>query len=348
MDQARQNEDGVSAAATGWQTLSPLMDLVTPMAMRVAATLRLADLMPDDGDAAIPAGELAERAGANADALTRLLRHLIQHGVFTEPEPGQFAVNQIAGLLRSDHPAAMRNWLDLDGFGGRMDLAFTALAHTVTTGEPAWAQVFGQPFWPYLDANPEMAETFDQVMAADASSWAAVPGGFDWSGITRVVDVGGGTGALLGMLLTRNPSMHAVLLDLPETAARGAGYLTGLGLAGRFEVAGQSFFDPLPPGADAYLLSRIIHDWDDPEATAILRTCAQAAGDHGRVLIIEGHDGSTADAAFAEMNLRMLVLSGGRERTLDDYRELAAAAGLRVATVHQIAGGRVILDCRAS
>jgi 2,7-dihydroxy-5-methyl-1-naphthoate 7-O-methyltransferase len=250
MDPAHENRgESPSPVAAAWRALAPLMDLVTPMALRVAATLRLADEMPDQDNGAIPAGELARRAGADADALTRLLRHLVQHGVFSEPRPGEFAVNQIAALLRADHPAGMRTWLDLDGFGGRMDLAFTALVHTVRTGEPAWAQVFGQPFWPYLDANPEISAAFDQTMAAGASYWAAIADGFDWSAATHVVDVGGGTGALLGAVLTRNPGLRGTLLDLPEAVARGAACLIGLGLAGRFGVAGQSFFDPLPAGA---------------------------------------------------------------------------------------------------
>src|SRR6266545_875725 len=176
-DQTRAGDGGRSGTAgtdagTGqavmaaWQALGPLMDLVTPMALRVAATLRLADFMPDDGAGkGAVLGDLAECAGADPDALARMLRHLVQHGVFTEPRPGQFAVNQTAALLRTGHPAAL--WLDLEGFGGRMDLAFTGLAHTVRTGEPAWEQVFGQPFWAYLDANPAISASFDAIMAVD-------------------------------------------------------------------------------------------------------------------------------------------------------------------------------------
>ena len=123
------------AVMSAWQALGPLMDLVTPMALRVAATLRLADFMPDDGAGqGADLADLAERAGADPDALARMLRHLVQHGVFTEPVPGQFAANQTAATLRAGQPGAA--WLDLDGFGGRMDLAFTGLAHTVRTGEP--------------------------------------------------------------------------------------------------------------------------------------------------------------------------------------------------------------------
>src|SRR5258708_501923 len=120
---------------SAWQLLRPATDLVTPMAIRVAATLRLADLMA--GGAAHVA-ELAERTGTNADALGRLLRHLACQGVFAELSPGRFTSNETADLLRTDHPLRMRMWLDLDGFGGRMDLMFTELMHTVRTGEPAF------------------------------------------------------------------------------------------------------------------------------------------------------------------------------------------------------------------
>jgi hypothetical protein len=327
-----------------WHVLGPLMDLVTPMALRVAATLRLADFMPDDGtgDGAV-LGDLAERAGADPEALTRMLRHLVQHGVFTEPRPGQFAANQAAALLRTGQPGAV--WLNLDGFGGRMDLAFTGLAHTVRTGEPAWEQVFGQPFWAYLDANPAISASFDATMAVDAGS-APVADGYDWTTVRHVADIGGGTGTLIAEVLRRNPQLRGTLADLPETAARARQYLAGLGLDGRCEVVGQSFFDPLPPGPDVYLLNRVIHDWDDAAATAILRRCAEAAGRSGRVLVVESHGTADGDtAAFAEMNLRMLVLAGGRERTIDGYSALAAGAGLQVTAVHDITERHMIIEC---
>jgi len=331
------------AVAAAWQALGPLMDLVTPMALRVAATLRLADFMPDDGTGGgAVVGDLAERAGADPDALARMLRHLVAHGVFTEPRPGQFAANQTAALLRSGHPAAL--WLDLDGFGGRMDLAFTSLAHTVRTGEPAWEQVFGQPFWAYLDANPAISASFDATMAVDAGN-AGVADGYDWTTVRHVADIGGGTGTLIAEVLRRNPHLRGTLADLPETAARARQYLAGLGLDDRCEVVGQSFFDPLPAGADAYLLSRIIHDWDDAAASAVLRRCAEAAGSTGRVLVIESHAAGGDPAAFAEMNLRMLVLSGGRERTVEDYSALAAGVGLEVTAVHGTTERHVIIEC---
>jgi 2,7-dihydroxy-5-methyl-1-naphthoate 7-O-methyltransferase len=335
------------AVMSAWRVLGPLLDLATPMALRVAATLRLADLMPDDGSGGgTVIGDLAERTGSDPDALARVLRHLVQHGVFTEPRPGQFAANQTAAMLRTGQPGLM--WLDLDGFGGRMDLAFTALAHTVRTGEPAWEQVFGLPFWDYLDANPAISASFDATMAVDGGN-SAVAERYDWTTVEHVADIGGGTGTLIAEVLQRNPRLRGTVADLPETAARAREYLAGLGLDGRCEVVGQSFFDPLPAGADAYLLNRVIHDWDDAAATVILRRCAEAAGSTGRVLVVESHGTPGGDAAaFAEMNLRMLVLAGGRERTLDDYSALATDAGLQVIAVHEISERAVIIECVAS
>ncbi|MEV6104965.1 methyltransferase [Streptomyces sp. NPDC051940] len=343
-------EPGPAEAATSpgpspWQVLAPLTDLVTPMAVRVAATLRLADLVADGVE---DVGRLAERSGTDAWALGRLLRLLVRRGLFAEPSPGRFTLNEPASLLRSDDPSGMRLWFDLEGFGGRMDLAFTELLHTVRTGEPAWETVFGAPFWDYLAARPALAASFDETMANSLRTTAAATG-HDWSGVRHVVDVGGGTGALLAELLRAHPALRATLVDLPETVARGRRFLTDLGLADRCEFAGQSFFDALPAGADAYVLSGVLHDWADEPATAVLRRCAEAAGPTGHVLILEWQgEGDDEQGTLAEMDLRMLVLCGGRERDADEYGALAAAAGLTVTGVRTTSSGHRLIDCRAA
>jgi hypothetical protein len=329
---------------SAWQSLAPVTDLMTPMAVRVAATLRLADLIAAGAE---HVEELAQQSATDPDALGRLLRHLACHGVFSEPSPGRFAINETAELLRSDHPSGVRTWFDLDEFGGRMDLAFTELMHTIRTGAPAWETAFGAPFWEYLAANPAIAASFDATMAGSLRTAAAT--GYDWSAVRHVVDVGGGTGTLLAEVLHANAGIRGTLVDLPDTVARGRGFLAERGLDGRCEFVGQSFFDPLPGGHEVYVLSAVLHDWDDEPATAILRRCAQAAGETGRVLIVESHGTAGDDPRmFAEMDLRMLVLSGGRERSIEDYQALAAAAALTTADVQTTRAGHVLIDCRAT
>ncbi|MCX5044441.1 methyltransferase [Aldersonia sp. NBC_00410] len=337
------SDEGTGRELSAWQIMGPLIDSVTPMAVRVAATLRLADLI---GSGTASVADLAESSGADPDALGRLLRHLVCHGVFDEPEPARYTVNGTAALLYSDHPSGMRFSLDLDEFGGRMDFALTGMLHTVRTGKPAWEKVFGAPFWADLAANPAVAASFDATMGAESEQVHDAAIGYAWPARAHVVDVGGGKGALLAEVLQANPEVRATLFDLPETTARAREFLAERGLDGRCTFAGGSFFDQLPTGGDIYVLRHVVHDWGDEEAGTILRRCAEAAGDHGRVIVIESHGTSGDDPGmFAEMDLRMLLISGGRERTVEDYRALASAAGLRVDDVHATRRGQVVLDC---
>ncbi len=343
MGDASENGTTAEPEFSAWQMLAPVIDLVTPMAVRAAATVRIADFM---GAGPVSIADLARRSGCDADALERLLNHLVEHGVFTAPGSGMFALNELAALLRSDHPGGMQVSLDLAGFGGQMDLAFTGILHTLRTGQPAWQTVFGAPFWQYLAANPQMSASFDATMAAGAEYVADDAGGYDWSAAKHVVDVGGGDGALLATVLQAYPDLRATLVDLPDTVERGRERLAACGVDTRCAFAGQSFFDALPPGSDVYVLNSVLHDWNDMDAAAILARCSEAAGGRGRVVIIEDSGEESSDRrGFAEMDLRMLVLCGGRERSLDDYSALVTTASLTVADIRTTPLGQLVIEC---
>jgi hypothetical protein len=321
-----------------------LSDLVTPYAIRAAATLRLADLI--EAGARRP-DELARRSGSDAAALERLLRHLVTKGVFAQPEPGTFALTDLSRLLLADQGnRGMRPWLDADGGLGRSDMALSGLLQAVRTGRPVYESMFGRAFWEDLEADPERSMAFDALMAAQVSLVADEVGcAYDWSDASHVVDVGGGTGTLLTALLTKNPALRGTLVDLPAAVEAGRGNLIAAGLADRCAFFQGSFFAPLPPDGDVYVLSRILHDWSDDDATAILRACAEAAGPAGRVLVIEQLvAGSETSAMTTTMDLRMLAVFGGQERSLEEYCALAAAARLALRANIGTVSGRSILE----
>ncbi|MDV6013558.1 methyltransferase [Haloechinothrix sp. LS1_15] len=340
-DGAAETADTTGAAwgAGIWE----LASLVTPMAIRVAATLRVADH--------IAAGrrssrELARTTGCDADALDRMLRHLVTAGVFRRTDEG-YELAPRGEALRDDHPDSVRAWLDLDGALGRADQCLVELEHTIRTGEPAYPVRYGTGFWEELSADPDLSASFDSLMSKHVGFLVdAVSGAYDWGSVGHVVDVGGGDGSLMVGLLTDRPWLNGTVVDLEAPAAAARRKLALASLDERSEVITSSFFDPLPPGADCYVLSAILHDWADEPAVRILRHCADAAGERGRVLVIEsvGDDGNSPNT---HMDLRMLAYLAGKERGLSAYRELAREAGLRVNAVWP-AGSKSIIELVAS
>ena len=318
-----------------------LIDLETPWCVHVVATLRIADH--------VAAGithidDLAAASGAHADSLHRVLRHLVGKGVFEEPAPGRFALNEPAGALLD---SSLRSGLDLEGIGGRMAYAWGSLLSAVRTGAPAYYQIFGRPFWEDLQAHPDIAASFDALMgpAGHGTPDPAVLVSGDWQSVRTVVDVGGGTGSLLAEILRSRPLVRGTLVDLPTTVERSAEIFHAAGVAGRVTTVGQSFFDPLPAGADLYLLKNVLADWPDREATAILSRCAEAARPAGRVILLGGV--SPDDDSGPSPELLMMVLVGGKSRSLAEFRQLARTAGLEIHAVGRQPSGRFVVECRA-
>lgn len=318
-----------------WQ----LSDLCTPWCVYVAATLRVADRI-EEGTTEID--KLASAAGADAESLHRVLRHLVSKGLFEEPVPGRFTLNDAAhGLL----DPRMRIWLDLGGFGGRMANAWGTMLSAVRSGKPAYHEAFGRTFWDDLDAHPEIAADFDRGMGPAGHGTPDARVLFDsteWSSIRTVVDVGGGTGALLAEVLRTQPHVRGTLVDLPRTVARSAEIFEAAGVLERVTIAGQSFFDPLPAGQDLYLLKSVLGDWPDREAAAILRNCCEAARPSGRIVVLSG----VVPDENVPPELLMMVLIGGKERSLRDFQVLAAEAGIEVLKSGCLPSTRFAVECR--
>ena len=318
--------------------LEQMLDLATPWCLRVAATLRIPEHIAA-GHVGI--ADLAATAGCDADALHAVLGHLVSEGVFIEESPGRFACNQAAEQLASVP------FLDLAGIGGRMAHTWGTLLDYVRSGVPAYQQVFGRPFWEDLAVHPAIGAEFDALMGPAGHGVPDYDVEFSdgWDAVRTVVDVGGGTGAMLASLLRRHPQARGILVDLPGTVARAGPLLESLGVAGRVTVEGQSFFDPLPFGADLYLLKSVLNDWPDEPTVAILRRCAEAARTSQATIAVLG--GVAADETPRSLGIDMLV-AGGKTSTLSQFTELARRAGLDVIAAGTQSSGRYVVECRPS
>lgn len=329
----RENDDEVDA-------IHRMAGLATPMVLRVAVTLGLPDRLLGDG---APAEQLAAEFDVDPVALDLLLAHLATLGLVERTATG-YRTSAFGAHLRADADNRLTDLLHLDAAGGRAELAFVELAHSVRTGRAAYPHRYGRDFWADLAERPRLRESFDRQMTRRfRDQLPQIVAGVDWSRFPTLVDVGGGQGSLLAAILAAHPAVRGHLVDLGPTAADARRAFDAQGLAERARVTAGSFFDPLPAGADAYLLFDILHDWDDEQAQRILGRCVEAAPPHGRVLVVEGVGGRRADS---ESDLAMLVIFGGRERRVEDFRALGAPHGLVLDGVTDLTDQRCLLEFR--
>jgi hypothetical protein len=318
--------------------LRGMAGLATPMALRVAVTLRLADRLSGEG---ADAADLAVQTGTDRAAMVRLLDHLVTVGILDLTDD-RYRSTALGDHLRAEADNGLFDELDIASAIGRAELAFVELGHTVGTGRAGYPQRYGTDFWADLATAPALQRSFDATMTRRFREHApAIARRFDWSRFGTIVDVGGGQGTVLGAILHAHPAVHGRLVDLAPTAARARQEFIAAGLDGRAQAIAGSFFEPLPTGADAYILSDILHDWDDEHAHQILARCTHAAGPDGVILVIEPVRGHGADTAI---DLSMLVFFGGRERSIDELSELAACHDLRLAATTPVAEGRTLLE----
>jgi 2,7-dihydroxy-5-methyl-1-naphthoate 7-O-methyltransferase len=329
---------------TGWWEgdLWAIADLLTPMAIRVAATLRLADHIAD-GRRTTEA--LAAATDTDLDALDRVLRRLAAAGVLSRAGAGGYDLTPLGEQLRDDGPDGLRAFIDLEGAIGRADLCFVQLLHTVRTGEAAFPVQFGRSFWDDLAADPERAASFDSLMGSRLATDApVVADAYPWGDLGHVVDVGGGDATLLIAILRAHENLRGTVIELPGSTARAQQAIASAGLAHRADAEEGSFFDVLPAGAGGYVLSSVLHDWDDENAVRIVRRCADAAGETGKVVVVEEFvEDDQGRTPNTEGNLRMLCYCRGQDRTLDQLGMLAKSADLKISSTAR-AGSRWIIE----
>jgi hypothetical protein len=290
---------------------------------------------------------LADQAHCDPPSLHRLLHALATVGVYEELPDGRFGLTSLGETLRRDVPESMAPWVEYMAGSSSHRAAWGGLLGSIRTGENAFKTVNGVSAWDYRAVHPEDNAAFDAAMTSISQVVAGqVPDLYDFGGFATIIDVAGGRGALLGAILARYPDSRGVLADQAHVIEGAPDVLRALGVQDRCELVAVDFFQGVPEGGDAYVLKSIVHDWEDPEAIAILRNVRRAMGPTAVVLIVERLLGEPGDlgtlAAFSDLN--MLVGPGGRERTETEFDALFAAAGLRRSRTVSTPTGFVVLE----
>jgi SAM-dependent methyltransferase len=309
----------------------------------VIAKLGLADHL---AEGSLTAAELASRVNANPESLGRMLRLAAFYGLVNELPEGRFELTPLARPLRADTddsiaPTAVM--LGQDHYG-----AWGALLHSIKSGESAFRHVYGMPMFDYLAKHPDAQADFDAAMGAGTEVFLRpLLDVYDFSDARVIVDVGGGNGSVSAMILKGNPALEAVIYDQPQVLEAADRYLSDAGVRTRCRLVPGNFFETVPAGGDLYVLSNIIHDWDDERALRILANCRAAMTPAAAVLLLEAilpEHGSPSQAAMADVN--MMVMLTGRERTAAQYRKLLADADLQLTKIATVSERDSLIEAR--
>jgi hypothetical protein len=308
-----------------------IFGFVTTQAISVAASLSLADLLEDGAKSA---EELAQLTGTQARPLYRILRSLASVGIFAEDDTGRFELTPLAQPLRKDSADSLRDFSIFIGAEWHWR-AWGDLFSCPQSGQPSFEKTYGKAFFEYLGENNGPAQVFNDAMTSISTvASAAVVDGYDFTGINKLVDVGGGHGALLCSILEKYPQMHGLLIDAPSVISGTNEAIEARGLSKRCEAVDGDFFASVPAGGDAYIMKHIIHDWDDERASTILRCCHQQMPAEGRLLVVEMVIPEGNAPSFGKlMDLEMLVLLHSYERSEEEYRELFKQSGFNLTRV---------------
>jgi predicted transcriptional regulator len=311
-------------------------------ALYVAAKLGIADQL-EHGP--MRADELAKKVGANAKALLRLMRHLAALGIFKQDESRKFGLTPLGELLRNDSPESMRyNAI----FAGEENYKATGdLLHSVRTGETAFNHLYGKGHFDWLADHPNESSTFNKAMAQSLRRLGNPLESYDYSGKRLIVDVGGGRGDLITSIIRANPGLKGTLFDLPQGIEEAQSRLETKGVADRCQIIPGSFFNSVPEGGDVYVLSRILHDWPDDKAATILANCRKAIKQDG-TLLIRDNVLTDNDELGSQIDLTMMIMTGGQERTESEWKNLLHSAGFVLTKVYKREGQLDLIEAKPS
>ncbi|MEZ4503210.1 MAG: methyltransferase [Dehalococcoidia bacterium] len=304
--------------------------LFRTQALYVAATLGIADLLADGPR---DANALASATDAHAPSLDRVLRFLASLGVFTRDPEGRYALTELGELLRSDHPNSARRGAIFYGSPFIYD-AWGHLLDSVRTGESAFEVAHGSNLFAYVATDPGALRVNSDYMTEMAGRRSPVAAQYRFPEAGLVVDVGGGAGRMLAGILEANLGLRGLLLDRPEVVQAAIATMAAAGLSDRCETVAGDFFEAVPEAGDLYILSNILHDWDDERCATILANCRRAMAPGAKLLVVDGILGDGPAAAFIiSIDVQMLAVTGGKQRTEAEFRTLLDPAGFQVTQV---------------
>lgn len=309
-------------------------------ALYVAAKLGIADQLVRGP---MSADELAKRVGAHPKMLHRLMRHLTALGIFTEDESKKFGLTSLSELLRDDNPESIRyNAI----YSGEENYKATGeLLHTVRTGETAFNHLYGKGHFDWLTEHPDESSIFNKAMAQSLRRLQNPLESYNFSGKHLIVDVGGGRGDLITSIIRANPTLKGILFDLPQGNREAPSQLKAKGVADRCQIREGSFFESVPEGGDVYVLSRILHDWPDDKVATILANCRKAIEDDG-VLLIRDNVLTDRDELGSQLDITMMIMTGGQERTESEWKNLLHSAGFALTRIHKKDGQLDLIEAR--
>ena len=340
----------VQVSRTEPQAAQQLMQMANGFIFTAAlypiAKLKIADLLVHGP---MPVTELAQKTKSNVDALYRVLRLLASVGIFAELSGKVFALTPMSDCLRADAPGSMRDMVIFMGnpFHAKV---WSDLSYSIETGKSAVEHVYGKPCFDAIFGDPEIAYDFNMAMTCFSRQIAPVLlDAYDFSGIGTLMDVAGGHGAILCEVLSRYPAMKGILFDMPNVIEEATCHICSLNMDHRCETVTGDFFEQIPAGADAYYMQHIIHDWADEPALKILVNCRRALEGRkdGRLIIVDSVVPETSEPHFSKiLDLEMLLMPGGRERTEREWRELFTKAGFEITQIVPMQAAESVIEAR--